>query len=57
MEDEMDRTSRFNDTDVRYMKNNLVATPDWRRPSGTLRCSCKDNIKMYLREMGCEGVD
>jgi hypothetical protein len=35
----------------------LVGKPEGRRPVGRLRRRWKDNIKMDLREVGCERVD
>jgi hypothetical protein len=35
----------------------LVGTPERKRLYGRPRSRCKDNIKMNLREIGCEGVD
>jgi hypothetical protein len=35
----------------------LVGKPEWRRPLGTTRRRWRDNIRMYLREIGWEGVD
>jgi hypothetical protein len=35
----------------------LVGKPEGKRPFGTLRRRLEDNIKMYLREIGLEGVD
>jgi hypothetical protein len=34
----------------------VVGKPKGKRPLGRLRCRCKDNIKMDLRETGWEGV-
>jgi hypothetical protein len=35
----------------------LVGKPEGRRPIGRPRRIWEDNIKMYLQEMGWEGVD
>jgi hypothetical protein len=35
----------------------LVRKPKGKRPFGRCRCCCKDNIKMELKERGCEVVD
>jgi CRISPR/Cas system-associated protein Cas7 (RAMP superfamily) len=35
----------------------VVGKPDRRRPLGRLGRLWEDNIKMDLREVGCEGVD
>ena len=35
----------------------LVGKPEGKRPLGRPRCRWEDNIKMYLREMGCGVVD
>jgi hypothetical protein len=35
----------------------LVGTPEGKRPLGTPRRRWVDNIKMDLREIGCDGVD
>ena len=32
----------------------LVGKPEGKRPLGRQRCRWEDNIKMYLREMGCD---
>jgi hypothetical protein len=34
-----------------------VGKPDGKRPLGRLRCRWMDNIKMYLREIGWDGMD
>jgi hypothetical protein len=34
----------------------LVGTSEGRRPLGRPRRRCADNIKMDLREIGCDGV-
>jgi len=33
----------------------LVGKPEGKRPLGRPRCRWKDNIKMYLQELGCGG--
>jgi hypothetical protein len=35
----------------------LVGKPERKRPLGTVRRRLKNNIKMYLREIGCGGMD
>jgi hypothetical protein len=35
----------------------LVGKPERKRPLGRPRCRWVDNIKMDLREIGCDGVD
>jgi hypothetical protein len=35
----------------------LVGKPEGRRPLGRPRRRWEDNIKMYLREVGCGGAD
>jgi hypothetical protein len=35
----------------------LVGNPKGNRPLGRLRCRWVDNIKMYLREIGWDGID
>ena len=35
----------------------LVGKTEGRRPLGTLKLRCEDNIKMNLKELGCGGVD
>ena len=35
----------------------LVKKPEGKRPLGRLRRSWEDNIKMYLHEVGCGGLD
>jgi len=35
----------------------LVWKPEGKRPLGRPRRRWEDNIKMYLREVGCEGMD
>ena len=35
----------------------LVEKPEGKRPLGRHRGRCKDNIKMDLQEVMCEGVD
>jgi len=35
----------------------LVGKPEGKRPLGRPRHRWEDNIKMYLQEVGCEGVD
>jgi hypothetical protein len=35
----------------------LVRKPEGKTPLGRPRCRWVDNIKMDLREIGCEGVD
>ena len=35
----------------------LVGKPEGKRSIGKLRCKWKDNIKMDLREMGCDPAD
>jgi hypothetical protein len=35
----------------------LVGKPEGKRTFARPRCRCKDNIKMDLQEVGCEGTD
>jgi hypothetical protein len=35
----------------------LVGKPDGKRPMGRPRLRWEDNIKMYLQEVGCKGID
>jgi transposase len=35
----------------------LVRNPERKRPLGRPRCRWVDNIKMYLREVGWDGMD
>jgi len=35
----------------------LVGKPEEKRPFGRPRLRCEDNIKMYLPELGFEGLD
>jgi hypothetical protein len=35
----------------------LVGKPEGKRPLGRPRHSWEDNIKMYLQEVGCGGMD
>jgi hypothetical protein len=35
----------------------LVGKPEGKGPLGTLRRRWKDNIKMDLQELGCDGMD
>ena len=35
----------------------LVGKPEGKRPLGRPRRRVEDNIKMYLQEVGCEGMD
>jgi hypothetical protein len=35
----------------------LVGTPEGKRPLGRPRRRWVENIKMYLREIGCGGID
>jgi hypothetical protein len=37
--------------------NNLFGKSVRKRPFGRTRCRWVDNIRMDLRELGCEGVD
>jgi hypothetical protein len=34
-----------------------VGKPEGKRPLGGPRCRCVDNIKIYLREIGWDGMD
>ena len=34
----------------------LVEKPEGKRPLGRPRRGCEDNIKMYLKEVGCGGM-
>jgi hypothetical protein len=42
---------------VRNSHKSLVRKPEGMRPLGSPRSRWKDNIKMDLKETGCEGVD
>jgi hypothetical protein len=35
----------------------LVGKPEGKRPLGRPRRRWEDNIKIYLQEVGCEGID
>jgi hypothetical protein len=35
----------------------LMGTPEGKRPLGRPRCRWVDNIKMDLREIGCDGME
>jgi hypothetical protein len=35
----------------------LVGKPEGKRPLGRTRCRWMDNIKMDLRDIGCDGID
>ena len=35
----------------------LVGKPEGKRPLGRPSCGWEDNIRMYLQEVGCEGMD
>jgi hypothetical protein len=35
----------------------LVGKPEGKTPLGRPRCRWEDNIKMYLKEAGCRGMD
>ena len=35
----------------------LVGKPEGKSPLGRLRRRCEDNIKIYIKEMGLEGMD
>jgi hypothetical protein len=35
----------------------LLAKPEEERPPGRTRCRWEDNIRIYLKERGLEGVD
>jgi hypothetical protein len=35
----------------------LVGKPKEKRPMGRPRCTWEDNIKAYLQEVGCRGMD
>jgi hypothetical protein len=41
----------------RGMYRVLVGKLEGKRPLGRPRCRWKDNIKMDLKEVGCEGMD
>jgi hypothetical protein len=38
-------------------RKNLVGIPEGRRSLGRPRCRWEDNIKVYFKEIGHEGVD
>jgi hypothetical protein len=42
--------------EVRLIQD-LVGKPEGKRPLGRLRCRWEDNIKMYLQDVGCKGMD
>jgi hypothetical protein len=35
----------------------LVGKSEWKRPVGRRRYRWKDNVKIYFKGTGCEGVD
>jgi hypothetical protein len=41
----------------RVTRNALVRKPEEKRPIGKPRCRWGNNIRMEIREIGCEGVD
>jgi hypothetical protein len=41
----------------RGIKRGLVGKPEGKRPLGRPRCRWGDNIKIYLQEVGCGGMD
>jgi len=43
--------------DVRNAYNTFVGKPEGKRPLGTHRRRCEDNIRMGLREIWWKGVD
>jgi hypothetical protein len=43
--------------EVRGVYRVLVGKPEGKRPLGRTRRRWVDNIKMYLQEMGCGGMD
>jgi hypothetical protein len=42
---------------MKNVYNILVGKPDGRRPLGRPRRRWEDNIKLYLKEVGCDDVD
>jgi hypothetical protein len=45
---------------MREMRNAykiLVVKPEGKRPDGRPRCTWEDNIKIYFREIGWEGMN
>jgi hypothetical protein len=52
IKDEMGRACSMNGE-----KRILVGKPEGKRPLGRLRCRSVDNMKIDLREMGCDGMD
>ena len=40
-----------------FTKETYVGKPEGKRPLGRPRRRREDNIKMYLQEVGCRGVD
>jgi hypothetical protein len=52
----MGRTRSPHGEEVRCIRI-LVGKPEGKRPLGTPRIRCEDNIKMNLKEVGCEGMD
>jgi hypothetical protein len=43
--------------DMRNSYKILIGTPEGKRPLERTRCKWEYNIRMYLREIGCEGMD
>ena len=56
----IDHDARSSERQIRYTLIHyrvLVGKPEGRRPLGRPRRRWEDNIKMYLQEVGCEGMD
>jgi hypothetical protein len=43
--------------DMKNAYSNIVGKPEWKRKLGILKCRWENNIGIYFREIGCEGVD
>jgi hypothetical protein len=43
--------------DIKILCKSLVGKPESKKPFGRSWRGCEDNIKVYLKETGCEGVD
>jgi hypothetical protein len=43
--------------EIRKAYRILVGQPEEKRPLGKPRCRWEDNIKIYLREIGWDGMD
>jgi hypothetical protein len=43
--------------EIRGANRDLVVKPEGKRPLGRSRSRWEDNIKIYLQEVGCGGMD